>query len=344
MKYLVGMSGGLDSTYVAHLLREQGHTVQGAILVMHDHTDLAAARRAADEVGILLHELDCRAIFEREVIAPFVSEYQNARTPNPCVLCNRHVKVGALCDFARANDFDAVVTGHYAKIARTEDGRYTVACAADPKKDQSYMLWQLTQAQLSLLQTPLCDTDKNEIRARARALGFFSAEAKESQDICFLPDGDYVSFVEGRIGKMPKGNFIAPDGTVLGEHKGILHYTVGQRKGLGLACNQPVFVSEIDAKRNTVTVTPSGGEYARGLTATCLNFVAFAPPTEPTEAHLTVKIRYSASRVGATVRYDASGMQIVFDAPQRAITPGQSVVCYDGDRVALGGIIDERIL
>ncbi len=338
MKYFVGMSGGLDSTYAAHLLKEQGHDVCGATLVMHDHTDLSSARLCAQQVGIDLIEIDCRAAFEQYVISNFVSEYQKGRTPNPCTVCNRHVKVGMLCDYAAEHGFDAVVTGHYAKIGK-EGERYFVARADDRKKDQSYMLWQLTQKQLSLLETPLCDLSKEEIRARASTLGYHAAESKESQDICFLPNGDYVSFVESRIGKMPSGNFVLPDGTVLGQHKGLLHYTVGQRKGLGIAYRESVFVSKIDPVRNEITVTPKGGEYAQSFGVTDLNFMAWEVPTTQTVAKLKVKVRYAAEPCEATVTYDKGCATVSFDTPQRAITPGQSAVFYDGERIAFGGII-----
>ncbi len=339
MKYLVGMSGGLDSTYAAHLLKEQGHEVVGATLVMHDHTEVDAARQSAEQVGIPLHEIDCRAQFESFVVENFVSEYQKGRTPNPCILCNRYVKVGALCDFACENGFDAVVTGHYARIEQ-QDGRYFVRRAEDLKKDQSYVLWRLTQEQLALLQTPLCDLDKGEIRARASALGYRAAEKKESQDICFLPNGDYVSFVEGRIGRMPSGNFVLPDGTVLGQHKGLLHYTVGQRKGLGIAYKESVFVSKIDAERNEITVTPSGGAYAPACAVSDLVFQAWEVPSEAQTKHLQVKLRYGAPLCGATVTYDQTRASVRFDEPQRAVTPGQSAVFYDGDRIAFGGVLD----
>ncbi len=339
MKYLVGMSGGLDSTYVAHLLKEQGHEVFGATLVMHEHTEVDAARESARQVGIPLYEIDCRARFEECVIENFVSEYQKGRTPNPCIVCNRYVKVGMLCDFAREHGFDAVVTGHYARVGQ-ENGRYFVRCADDCKKDQSYVLWRLTQAQLALLQTPLCDLNKDEIRARATALGYRAAEKKESQDICFLPNGDYVSFVEERIGKMPSGNFVLTDGTVLGQHKGLLHYTVGQRKGLGIAYKESVFVSKIDAERNEITVTVSGGEYAPSCTVSDLVFQAWEAPTEAQTKRLQVKLRYGAPLASATVTFTAEGASVVLDTPQRAITPGQSAVFYDGDRIAFGGVLE----
>ncbi len=339
MKYLVGMSGGLDSTYVAYLLKSQGHDVEGATLIMHDHTEVEDARKGAAQVGVPLHEIDCRARFEEKVIENFVTEYQKGRTPNPCILCNRYVKVGALCDFATQNGFDAVVTGHYAKIGQ-ENGRYFVLRAEDMKKDQSYVLWRLTQEQLALLQTPLYGMQKEEIRARAKAIRLHAAEKKESQDICFLPNGDYVSFVESRVGKMESGNFVLPDGSILGKHKGLLHYTVGQRKGLGIAYKESVFVSKIDAARNEITVTPSGGEYATACTVNDLVFQAFEVPTNTQTKHLRLKLRYGAPLCWAEVTYDSCRASVRLDEPQRAITPGQSAVFYDGDRVAFGGVIE----
>ncbi len=338
MKLLIGISGGLDSTYAAYLLRTQGHIVEGATLVMHDHSDVESARFVCQSLGIPLHELDCRESFEKEVIAPFVAEYQNGRTPNPCVVCNRYVKIEKLCEFARKNGFDGVVTGHYARIEKKGE-RYCVRMAHDRKKDQSYMLWQLTQDQLSLLQTPLCDMSKQEIRAKAIVLGLPSVEKKESQDICFLPNGDYVSFVEAHVGVLPPGDFVRPDGTVLGKHKGLLRYTVGQRKGLGIAAQEPLFVKRIDAATNTVTLTVAQDLNCDTLIAKNPNFVAVAPPKEETTVRLLVKTRYGAQPAPATVTYDTQTVRIVFDTPQRAITPGQSVVCYDDDTLVLGAVI-----
>ncbi len=344
MKLLVGISGGLDSTYAAYYLKEQGHAVEGATLQMHDHTDLTAARDAAEAVGIPLHILDCREDFERYVVSDFVAEYAAGRTPNPCIRCNRHVKIAQLCDYAAKHGFDAVVTGHYASVGHEEIGgelRYFARRAEDAKKDQSYVFWQLTQAQLRMLRTPLFSMKKEEIRAAAAALGFAAASKKESQENCFIPDNDYAAFVRGRMGDetFPEGDFLDEDGHVVGRHKGIIHYTVGQRKKLGLALGQPVFVSKIDPAANTVTVSKTGGEFTDSMTVGQLNFQLLPPPQEPLTLETTVKIRYGAPPVPATVQIENDIALVRFHAPARAVTPGQSAVFYQGDKVLFGGVI-----
>lgn len=340
MRILLGMSGGVDSTYAGALLSQDGYDVEGAVLVMSEHTDTGAALRSCEELGIKLHIIDARWSFEKYVVDDFVYQYSRARTPNPCVMCNRYVKIKLLCDYARANGFDKVATGHYCNIYKEED-RYCVSMAQDKRKDQTYMLWQLTQDELAMLYTPLSFKTKEEAYSLARERGYSSADSKESQEICFIPDNDYASFIEKRIGKFPEGDFIDSDGNVVGRHKGIIHYTIGQRKGLGLAMKVPVFVTEIDPEKNTVKVEPAGKEYKEGFTADTLNFQLEAEPAEGEirEKEYYIKIRYAAKPARAIVRYSNKMAEVSFAEPQRAVTPGQSAVFYDGEHVAFGGFI-----
>lgn len=344
-RILVGMSGGLDSTYAAYRYRSMGYDVHGAVLRMSDETDIAAAESAAEQVGIPLEVIDASAAFERYVMDYFVSCYASGRTPNPCVACNRHVKVALLCERARALGISRVSTGHYAHIGYdAASGRYYVRAAEDRRKDQSYVLWRLPQQMLSMLELPMASLDKAAVRAHAAALGFSAAEAKESQDICFLPDGDYISFVEQRLGRQfPPGDFVDENGKTVGRHAGIIRYTVGQRKGLGIALGHPVFVTRIDAERNTVHLAPAGQEYGDTVTVDSLNFQKLPTDALCEGMKLRVKIRYAAPPAEAEVVSADGGRAVVrFSVPQRAVTPGQSAVFYDADRaeeILFGGMI-----
>ncbi len=332
-RVLVGMSGGLDSTYAALYLRERGYTVHGAILRMTDDTDTASAALAAEQVGVPLTVIDARAAFDTCVMSYFASAYARGETPNPCVMCNRHVKVALLCEYAEAYGFDYVSTGHYAHILRdTDTGRYYVRAGEDPKKDQSYMLWGVEQRHLARLITPLAHMEKSAIRQAAAERGLSAAEAADSQDICFLPEGDYVSFVEKRLGTFPPGDFIDEQGAWVGRHSGIIRYTVGQRKGLGIALGHPVFVTRIDPKTNTVHVAPAGHEYGHRVTAEGLVFQKGIRSALPSGTCVRVKVRYAAPPAPATLLWEGEDrVTALFDAPARAITPGQSCVFYDGD-------------
>lgn len=342
MRILLGMSGGVDSSYAAHLLSQEGYDVEGAVLVMSEHTDTGAALRSCEELGIKLNVIDAMAEFEKHVVENFVSEYTKARTPNPCVMCNRFVKVKMLCDYARAHGFDKVATGHYCNIyINEENSRFCIRMGADIRKDQSYMLWQLTQDELAMLVTPLSYKIKSEIYEGARELGLTSAQSKESQEICFIPDNDYASFIEKRTGTFPEGDFIDIDGNIVGRHKGIIHYTIGQRKGLGLSMKVPVFVTEIDPAANTVRVAPAGNEMRKSFVADTLNFQLIEEPKEgeTREGELLVKIRYAAKPAKAHVVYTREKATVFFENEQRAVTPGQSSVFYVEDKVAFGGFI-----
>lgn len=338
-RVLLGMSGGVDSTYAVMELRAAGFSVEGAVLKMSEWTDISGAERAAAATGVPLHVIECTDRFRSYVIENFVSEYAAARTPNPCVVCNRFVKIAALCEFAAEHGFSRVATGHYAGVARdAATGRFYIVRASDPGKDQSYVLWRLTQEQLSMLVFPLCGRYKTEVREQAKTLALPSAEAPDSQEICFIPDNDYVSYIEAAAGKFPEGRFIDADGAVLGTHKGIIHYTIGQRKGLGISLGRPMFVSAMDPVGNTVTLADEKDIFSDRLVCDALNFMRLTPGNYD-GLRLDVKIRYSAKRVPATVRIFGNRAEALFEDPVRAATPGQSAVFYEGDCVMLGGMI-----
>ncbi len=342
MRILVGMSGGLDSTYAALKLINEGHDVEGAVAVMHEFSDTESAREAADSLGIKLHVLDAVKEFGA-VKENFVNEYAAGRTPNPCVVCNPLVKFRVLADHARANGFDGIATGHYAKVVTvTDNGKtfYTLERARDCRKDQTYMLHRLPQDVLSVLYLPLADEIKSEIRNKARESGLGVAEKKESQEICFIPDGDYASYIEGIKGVFPAGDFVLDDGSVIGRHKGIIRYTVGQRKGLGVSYGERIFVSRIDAPRNEIVLSVDGS-YTDEVRVSDIVFSGMAEPVCPMERRVSVKLRYLASPVDATVAFDGEGGALLrLDTPQKAVTPGQSAVMYDENVLLCGGFID----
>ncbi len=341
MKILVGISGGVDSAATAEILISKGHEVEGAVLIMHEHTELRAAREVASEVGIFLHEVDCREIFESIVKANLVEEYLRGRTPNPCIVCNQRVKFEMLYRYARENGFDAIATGHYARVVEIGDGdtqRLAIAMAEDGKKDQSYMLYRLPQHVLSSLVLPLSELKKSQVRAMADSAGITAADRSDSQEICFLPDGNHAEYIESVAGKCPEGDFVSPDGSVLGRHKGIIRYTVGQRKGLGIALGERVFVTDINAERNTVTLSPEM------IGRSCIElsdavFSGMKTPSLPTRRTVDVKIRYTAplTRAEASVSPDGR-VTLTFETPVKA-APGQSAVAYENGVVLFGGYI-----
>ena len=341
MKILVGMSGGLDSTYAALKLIEQGHEVEGAVVDMHEYADVAGAKEAADALGIRLHVVDARQAFEA-VKENFVSEYAGGRTPNPCVICNPLVKFRVLFDYALRHGFDRIATGHYAKtVSLIEDGqtRYTLARAKDSKKDQTYMLHRLPQQILSMLILPLSDEVKSEVKEKASAQGLSVADRKESQEICFIPDGDYAAYIESKAGTFPEGDFLLNDGTVIGKHKGIIHYTVGQRKGLGVSYGERIFVSRIDPVSNSIFLSTEGS-YTDTVMISDIVFSGMPEQKETGRRHVEVKLRYLAKPVGAEVFFDGKGGAILkLDSPEKAVTPGQSAVAYEGDILLFGGFI-----
>ena len=343
MKILLGMSGGLDSTYAALKLKNESHEVLGIVLQMHKYTETDAAKEAAESVGIPLRILDLSERFEKIVIENFVSEYLKARTPNPCTICNSEVKFRALYDYAIENGFDKIATGHYAEIVEIKDElgiRYAVKRGKDLKKDQSYMLWRLPQQILSKLIFPLANEEKKDVRETAGRENLSVAERPESQEICFVPSGDYAAYIEERGFESLPGDFIDSNGKVLGRHNGIIRYTVGQRKGLGVAYGTRIFVTDINPENNTITLSPED-KYSNEFSVSGMVFSGIREPMENEEICLDVKIRYAAPPIPARILYLGGGRaKVKTESPIRAVTPGQSAVFYVKDVLACGGYID----
>jgi len=339
----VAMSGGVDSSAAALLLQEQGHKILGITLEMfrreEPSTDIADAKAVAALLGFPHHAFDFSSCFAREVMDRFVCAYEAGCTPNPCVDCNKHIKFGTLLDKALELGADALATGHYARIER-ENGRYLLRKALHPEKDQSYVLWSLNQYQLGHTVLPLGALSKEEIRAVAAAHGLVSAHKSDSQDICFVPDGDYAAFIRRHTGKnYPTGEFLSPDGRVLGQHEGIVNYTLGQRRGLGVSSNQGrLYVTGIDPNANTVVLGPNEDLFFTTFTASGINLIPFDSISAP--LRLKAKVRYRMTEQACIVEQTGEDtLRVTFDRPQRAITPGQSVVLYDGEYVVGGGVI-----
>lgn len=349
------MSGGVDSSVAAALLLEQGYDVIGVTMKIWPDSlgeekiveggccSLSAvddARRVANHLGIPYYVMNFQDIFEEKVIDYFVEEYQKGRTPNPCIACNRYVKFDALLKKAVAMGVDYVATGHYARVVYDHaSGRYLIKKSATATKDQTYALYNLTQEQLKHILMPLGDYTKEETRRLASKLGLTVASKPDSQEICFVEDNNYARFIKERTGQEPvPGNFVDLEGNILGRHKGIIHYTVGQRKGLGIAFGKPMYVLAIDAENNNVVLGESGQEFSSELIASEPNFVSIEKLTG--DMKVTVKIRYSAREAEAIISpYEDNKVKVVFKTPQRAITPGQAVVFYDGDVLVGGGTI-----
>ena len=339
-KVLLGMSGGVDSSTAAALLLRAGHEVVGATLVMHDihEKDAAAAKDAADAIGIPHHTIDMREDFENFVLSPFVSEYENGRTPNPCVLCNGYIKFPALLKTADGLGCEYIATGHYASIGN-RDGHPVITAATDKAKDQSYFLYMLGEDILSRLLFPLSGMTKPVIRAIAEEMDLPSASSPDSQDICFIKDLSCADFVAGRSKKPTVlGNFVDTSGKILGGHKGISAYTVGQRKGLGIASTAPLYVSHIDAESKNIILCRENELYRTRVYAENCRYFAGELPEIPFEA--TVSLRYTKKPGRATVTAMGNGKVLIeFAEPQRAPAPGQSAVFFDGDYLLGGGII-----
>lgn len=347
------MSGGVDSSVAAKLLTDAGFSCIGCTMKLYDNEDAGIpkantccslddvedARSVAYRLGMPYYVFNLKDKFAECVIDRFVNAYEHGITPNPCIDCNRYLKFDSLYHRAEELGCHYVVTGHYARIEQREDGRYLLKKAADPAKDQSYVLYSLTQEQLAHTMFPLGDMNKHQTRMIADEQNFFNADKPDSQDICFVPDGDYAGFIRRFTGKdYPAGDFTDKDGNVLGKHKGIIGYTVGQRKGLGIAAGKPVYVTKICPAENRVILGDNEDLFHRELDVEDFNFIAFDNP--PAEFRAKAKVRYRQKEQWATVKVTGEKtVHIIFDESQRAITKGQAAVLYDGDVVIGGGVI-----
>ncbi len=345
-KVLIAMSGGVDSSVAAKIIIGQGYEAQGAIMSLYgdegsgNPEDIKDAKRVADDLGIPFHIFDFSDEFKKYVITDFVSAYKNSLTPNPCVVCNKYIKFGVFLDKAIELGFDFVATGHYCKVEKDEKtDRFVVKKADDMKKDQSYMLWSLSQKQLSHILLPLGDYTKDSARDIAREVGFDNADKHDSQDICFVPNGDYAEFIERFCDeKFPQGDFVNKAGEFIAKHKGIVNYTIGQRKGLGISAPAPLYVLEKDHITNKVVLGSNDDLFSTTLVATDVNFISIEKLTAP--MRVLAKARYKHKEQEATIYPLENGdVKVEFDTPQRALTPGQSVVFYQDDTVLGGGII-----
>ncbi len=352
-KVMIGMSGGVDSSVAAFLLQKESFEVIGATMKLYNNEDIdfvsektccslddvLDAKSVCARLGIRHYTLNMTDDFKKEVIERFISAYQNGFTPNPCIDCNRYMKFSKMLHKAQELDIDYVATGHYARIEKQGD-RYILKKAVDLSKDQSYVLYSLTQEQLKVTKFPLGNYTKQQVREIAEENGFVNARKHESQDICFVPDGDYSKFIEYYTGKTyPCGDFVDMNGKRLGEHKGIIRYTIGQRRGLGLALPASMYVVEKDVDNNKVILGFNDDLFKKEVNVKNISFTACDGLDKP--ERLCAKIRYNQKEQPATVtQTDENHLKIVFDEPQRAITKGQAAVLYDGDTVVGGGTIE----
>lgn len=335
---LMGMSGGVDSTYAALRLREMGYEVHGAVLKMHGYTEVAEATEAAKALDVPLTVLDCEERFFKCVVTDFIKEYCHGRTPNPCIVCNENVKFRVLYEEAIWRGIPHIATGHYANVV-FEDGRFAVSRAVDPAKDQSYMLYRLPQDVLAMLLLPLGGITKSETTKEARRLRLRAAERAESQDICFVKGETYASYIERLCGKSTEGDFLDENGRILGRHKGILHYTVGQRKGLGISAAGRLFVKKIDAERNLIVLANKKVADREFVIESPIFSGICDPEALEKNENLMVQLRYTARPVGARVLREGEGLRVFLKEEAPFVTPGQSAVFYTGNKVAFGGIV-----
>jgi tRNA-specific 2-thiouridylase len=316
------------------------YVVEASSKKVGSDSDISDAKKVCDMLCVPHDVIDLSEKFKNDVVENFVKSYIDGKTPNPCIECNRCLKFDGLMNHSDYKDYAVFATGHYAIVERSPSGRFLLKKSYDLSKDQSYVLYSLTQDKLSRIKFPLGKLKKSEVREIAREIGLVNSEKTESQDICFIPDGDYASFIERYTGHtFPSGNFISPDGKVLGRHNGIIRYTIGQRKGLGIALGKPMFVCEKNIKNNTVTLAENDSLFGKTLTAHSINLIAC--DKIDTSMRVEAKIRYNQNARPATViQTSKDTCYVEFDEPQRAIASGQSVVFYDGDVVIGGGIID----
>lgn len=340
---LIAMSGGVDSSVAAYLMLEKGFRCQGAMMRLlpgDDGRNAGDAAAVCERLGIPFSTLDLTEEFEKEVVAKFIQVYQEGGTPNPCVDCNRCMKFSRLLNVAEQAGLFYVATGHYARVDYDAgQGRWLLKKALNADKDQSYFLYTLTQRQLSRVRFPLGGMEKQQVRALAERLGFVNAHRRDSQDVCFIPDGDYGAFIEAHTGRTcPPGNFLDREGRVVGRHRGALRYTLGQRKGLGLAMGEPVYVCGKDMTANTVTVGPESALFAREVLVEDMNWISIQELTGSLPVRAKTRSR-QWDQPAEIFPERGGGVRLVFDEAQRAVTPGQAAVFYAGDVVVGGGTI-----